>query len=72
MNTEIIENKLNELYQSEINKYVSECEHWKRMGYKVYRNSEGQHKVIAPIKVENINTAFGGIFDEIFYGNVGN
>lgn len=66
---EVIVNELDRLYEFEINKYVNECNDLKRMGYKIYRNNEGRHKVIEPQNnfVDNdIYNAFGGIFGEIF------
>lgn len=74
MNVNIIETELNKLYKYEMDKYISECDHWKSMGYKIYRNSNGQHKVVAPIRAQqvDINNAFGGIFANIFSGDVGN
>ena len=64
--------ELDRLYDFEIEKYISECNYWKKMGYKIYRNSEGKHKVVRPVKKEDYKTAFsnafGDIFGEIFGG----
>ena len=65
--------ELNRLYIYETEKYIEECDHWKKMGYKIYRNPAGEHKVVEPPKyVEgeqvDLNTAFGGIFGQIFNG----
>ena len=75
MNTDTIAQELNRLYEFEVDKYIAECDHWKRMGYKIFRNSEGKHKVVEPPqpkyvegKPVDLNTAFGGIFGEIFNG----
>ena len=37
VNTGIIVEELNRLYEFEIDKYVAECDDLKRMGYKIYR-----------------------------------
>ena len=68
--------ELDRLYEFEIEKYISECDCWKKMGYKIYRNSEGRHKVVAPPKTEHkydshgrpdINLMFEGTpFEDIF------
>ena len=68
--------ELNRLYIYETEKYIEECDHWKKMGYKIYRNPAGEHKVVAPPKVEhkydshgkpNINLMFEGTpFEDIF------
>ena len=69
---EVIVSELDRLYEFEIDKYVNECNDLKRMGYKIYRNNEGRHKVIEPQKMSSnfgnndIFNAFGGIFGEIF------
>lgn len=63
--------ELNRLYEFDIDKYVKECDDLKRMGYKIYRNSEGQHRIVEP-KKSNTNIfpdGFGDIFNNIF-GNI--
>lgn len=50
MNVQAIEEELNRLYQYEIDKYANECNIFKKAGFKIYRNSEGIHKVIPPVK----------------------
>ena len=66
--------ELDRLYEFDIEKYVSECDQWKRMGYKIYRNSEGKHKVVEPARPSDmygdndVYNAFGGIFGQIFRG----
>ena len=71
MEVEIIVEELDRLYQLDIDKYLSECETWKRYGYKIYRNSNGKHKVVkqnTTYDPSDIFDAFGGIFGNIFSG----
>lgn len=75
MGVQTIEEELNRLYQYEIDKYVNECNIFKKAGFRIFRNSEGVHKVIPPAKKTekpfnkvNFNEAFGGIFGDIFGG----
>ena len=46
MNLDSIAQELDRLYIFEISKYIERCDELKRSGFKVYRNSEGQHKVV--------------------------
>ena len=64
---EDIQNRLNLLYRSGegSKEYQEHLEMIKGMGYKVLRNSKGQHKVQV-----DMSSAFGGVFDGIF--NSGN
>lgn len=61
------EAELNALYYlNDNNKYQAKLDEIKYMGFKVYRNSSGLHKIK---QSENyINEVFGGIFGEIFRG----
>lgn len=61
-----IEQKLDRLYKEYID-YLNEI---KLNGCKVMRNSLGQHKVEIRFSQQDfdINTAFGGIFKDIFGG----
>lgn len=72
MNIDAIVAELDRLYEFDITKYVDECNHWKRCGYRVLRNSEGKHKIVPPQTASgqsvDINEAFGGIFGQIFNG----
>ncbi len=75
MNVQAIEEELNRLYQYEIDKYVNECNIFKKAGFRIYRNSKGIHKVVPPAKKTkepfnkvDFNEAFGGIFGDIFGG----
>jgi hypothetical protein len=67
---EVIKNELDRLYEFEIDKYIKEVDDLKRMGYKIYRNSEGKHKVVERSKPQQVDiySAFGGIFGDIFGG----
>ena len=58
---EDIQNDLNRLYWTDPDRYKERLETIKGVGYKVFRNSAGQHKVQA-----DMSTAFGGIFNNIF------
>lgn len=74
MGVEAFVDELNRLYEFDIDKYVKECDDLKRMGYKIYRNSEGRHRIVEPgyRKKSNTNTfpeGFGDIFNSIF-GNI--
>ena len=80
INIETITNELDRLYEFEIEKYISECDDLKKMGYKIYRNPAGKHKVVAPQSqanrydsygqpINDLNTMFGGIFGDIFGGS---
>ena len=60
---EQIQNDLNRLYLSDPVQYKERLETIKGIGYKVFRNSKGQHRVQM-----NMSSAFGGVFDKIFYG----
>lgn len=73
MGVDVIIEELNRLYQYDMDKYLSECSDLKGFGYKIYRNSNGKHKIVAPIKdndvkTVDINQVFGGIFGDIFKG----
>jgi hypothetical protein len=53
MNIDSLEQELDRLYQFEISEYISRCDELKRSGYKIFRNSDGLHKVrLAGQKVE--------------------
>lgn len=80
MGVETIAEELDRLYQFDMDKYLSECNLWKKHGYRIFRNSDGKHKVVAsPQKARmdklneaigrdgsDIYNAFGGIFGDIF------
>lgn len=70
MNTEVIENKLNELYQTNLDQYTNECNIFKKAGFKIYRNSKGIHKVNKPQKETDYKKMFGNdvgsMFSDIF------
>jgi hypothetical protein len=46
MNLDSISQELDRLYEFEISKYIARCDELKKSGFKVYRNSSGQHKVV--------------------------
>ena len=46
MNLDSLAQELDRLYIFEISRYIERCDELKKSGYKVYRNSEGQHKVV--------------------------
>ncbi len=46
MNLDSISQELDRLYEFEISKYIERCEEIKKSGLKVYRNSQGKHKVV--------------------------
>lgn len=58
--TEMTEN-LNKLYWQDAEEYQRTLAYYKESGYKVLRNSQGQHKVEHPWA-----SAFGGVFKDIF------
>ena len=73
MGIQTIIDELDRLYEFEMDKYISECNHWKKMGYKIYRNSDGKHKVVEPARNANIYNKYGystsdmkDIFGDIF------
>ena len=63
---EEIEARLNSLYFKNPKEYTEHVEMFKGMGFKVFRNSFGKHKVQS--NPNFINEAFGGIFKDIFGG----
>ena len=56
-----IEARLNRLYWTDNKAYVEHLNMVKGMGYKVFRNSKGTHKVQM-----DMSSAFGGLFSDIF------
>ena len=60
---EIIED-LNRRYFADPDGYVERVEMFKGMGYKIYRNSAGKHKV--QLNNDYLKEAFGGVFGGIF------
>lgn len=64
--TSDIEHKLNYLYSHGFNEYSEHLEMIKGLGYRVLRNSKGEHKV--HIDPNYINEAFGGMFGNLFGG----
>ena len=80
MGVDTIAQELDRLYQFDMDKYISECNKWKKLGYKIYRNSEGKHKVVQSERVtqqrcddakrkifgDNLTSVFGDIFGGMF------
>ena len=70
MAVDIIIRELNRLYIVDKYKYKTECDELKRMGYQIYRNSDGIHKVFAPEKPKDKKTeqkeAITSMLGEIF------
>ena len=46
MNLDSISQELDRLYEFEISEYIARCDELKKQGFKIYRNSTGQHKVV--------------------------
>lgn len=61
MTAEEMAAKLNKLYWQDAEEYQRVLSYYKESGYKVLRNSQGQHKV-----EHALASAFGGVFKEIF------
>ena len=69
--SDIVKEELDKLYLADKSKYETEVNTLKGIGYKIYRNSAGEHKVIdSPKKQDDIYSAFSGIFGDIFKGGV--
>ena len=80
MGVDTIAQELDRLYQFDMDKYISECNKWKKLGYKIYRNSEGKHKVVQSERVtqqrrndtkrkifgDDLTSVFGDIFGGMF------
>ena len=61
-----LESDLNVLYKYNLVKYKQKLNTIKDLGYKVYRNADGDHVIK---RNENfINECFGGVFGKIFKG----
>lgn len=52
---QVIRDELDRLYQFEIEKYVDEVNQLKQIGYKIYRNDKGEHKVMPPVRQRSAN-----------------
>ena len=71
MAVEVIVVELNKLYTTDKVKYDKEVSDFKAMGYKIYRNEAGQHKVIEPVRKKKGmfgNEAIDSLFGDIFGG----
>jgi len=65
--TSDIEHKLNYLYSHGFNEYSEHLEMVKELGYKVFRNSKGEHKI--QLGSDYLKEAFGGVFGNLFGGD---
>ena len=61
---EDLQNDLDKRYVSDSEEYYERIKLLKGMGYKVFRNSSGKHRV--EMNPNYIYEAFGGIFGDIF------
>ena len=63
-NIKAIQDELDRLYEFEIDKYIDECNQLKKIGFKIYRNSDGIHKVVAPVRKSDMfaGTPFADLF----------
>jgi len=66
MGVQSIIDELNRLYTFDIDKYLKECNDLKRIGYKIYRNDSGQHKVVEPQRGVPKYNAYGQPTDNPF------
>ena len=62
-NDEIVK-KLNILYRGNQDEYLKHIETLKGVGYRVFRNEKGEHKVT--YNNQYLNEMFGGIFGGLF------
>lgn len=65
--TSDIEHKLNYLYAHGSVEYSEHLETVKELGYRVFRNSKGEHKI--QLGSDYLKEAFGGVFGNLFGGN---
>ena len=59
-----IQNRLDTLFKGDRDKYLEHVETLKGVGYRVFRNSEGKHKV--EYNTQYFQQVFGGTFKGIF------
>ena len=75
MNIEVITTELNRLYTVDKTKYDKEVTDFKAMGFKIYRNDAGKHKVVEPVRQKNDIYSqmgmYGDVFKDIFGGVFG-
>jgi hypothetical protein len=60
---EILEQELNKLYKTNPEEYKKDCDFWKAKGYKIFRNSKGEHRV----KIDTRNATSAAMKD--LFGN---
>lgn len=46
MNLDSLSQELDRLYEFEISEYIARCDELKKSGFRIYRNSNGIHKVV--------------------------
>lgn len=75
MNIEVIIAEFDRLYVENLSKYNQEVSDFKAMGYKIYRNDAGKHKVVEPVRQNNDIYSqmgmYGDVFKDIFGGVFG-
>lgn len=75
MDIEVIIAELNKLYKTDATKYDKEVADFKAMGFKIYRNDDGLHKVVEPVRKQNDIYSqmgmYGDVFKDIFGGVFG-
>ena len=62
-NEEIVQ-RLNHLYMTNADEYKKQVETLKGVGYRIFRNDKGQHKV--DYNNNYFNEVFGGVFGGLF------
>ena len=62
VNIKTIQDELDRLYEFEIDKYVDECNQLKKMGFKIYRNNDGIHKVVKSVKNSDVRDFMNNLF----------
>ena len=70
-NPKVIEDELDRLYKYEIDKYAEECNILKSIGYRIFRNPDGKHRVVEQARMNDIhnnNSIFNTFFGELFGG----
>ena len=54
------EMKLDVLYATDLKQYIEHCKTIKELGYKVFRNGNGKHKLV--FDKDALSSMFGGAF----------
>lgn len=66
---EVLQEELNKLFKTNMDEYKKECDYWKSKGYKIYRNTQGVHKVVINQK-EATKSAMIDIFGSDIFGDI--